>query len=80
MPLLPAGDVRGVGDGDRRRARRRRVLIGAWAVAPLAGEWIHYAALVIKTHAPLGLLRDTVAQFPTYREASLEAIEALELR
>ena len=61
------------------RDRRRGVLVGAWAVSPLAGEWIHYAALAIKAEAPLGLLRDTVAQFPTYCEGYLTAIEALEL-
>jgi pyruvate/2-oxoglutarate dehydrogenase complex dihydrolipoamide dehydrogenase (E3) component len=59
--------------------RRARVLVGAWAVGPLAGEWIHYAALAIRARAPLELLRDTVAQFPTYCEAYLKAIEALEL-
>jgi dihydrolipoamide dehydrogenase len=58
--------------------RKRRVLVGAWAVSPLAGEWIHYAALAIKTHTPLEVLRDTVAQFPTYTEAYLKAIEGLE--
>lgn len=57
--------------------RRREVLIGAWAVSPLAGEWIHYAALAIKTQTPLAVLRDTVAQFPTYTEAYLKAIEQL---
>lgn len=25
--------------------RERQVLVAAWAVAPLAGEWIHVAAL-----------------------------------
>jgi dihydrolipoamide dehydrogenase len=59
--------------------RERRVLVGAWAVSPLAGEWIHYAALAIKTQTPLEVLRDTVAQFPTYTEAYLKAIEALRL-
>jgi dihydrolipoamide dehydrogenase len=59
--------------------RQRRILIGAWAVSPLAGEWIHYAALAIKTHTPLDVLRDTVAQFPTYTEVYLKAIERLDL-
>jgi pyruvate/2-oxoglutarate dehydrogenase complex dihydrolipoamide dehydrogenase (E3) component len=58
--------------------RTRNTLIGAWAVSPLAGEWIHYAALAIKTHTPLDVLRDTVAQFPTYTEAYLKAIEQLD--
>jgi dihydrolipoamide dehydrogenase len=56
---------------------KARVLVGAWAVGPLAGEWIHYAALAIKTAVPLSVLKDTVAQFPTYTEAYLNALEAL---
>jgi len=44
--------------------RQGGTLIGAWAVSPLAGEWIHYAALAIKTATPLDILGDTVAQFP----------------
>ncbi|MBS1885678.1 MAG: NAD(P)/FAD-dependent oxidoreductase [Actinobacteria bacterium] len=59
--------------------RGRGVLLGAWAVGPLAGEWIHYAALAIKTATPLEVLRDTVAQFPTYSEGYLKAIEDLPL-
>ncbi|MGD9734040.1 MAG: NAD(P)/FAD-dependent oxidoreductase [Solirubrobacterales bacterium] len=57
--------------------RRRGVLLGAWAVGPLAGEWIHYAALAIKTATPIEVLRDTVAQFPTYSEGYLKALESL---
>jgi pyruvate/2-oxoglutarate dehydrogenase complex dihydrolipoamide dehydrogenase (E3) component len=56
---------------------KAQVLVGAWAVGPLAGEWIHYAALAIKSAVPLSVLRDTVAQFPTYTEAYLNALEAL---
>jgi dihydrolipoamide dehydrogenase len=55
----------------------RQVLIGAWAVGPLASEWIHYAALAIKTATPLAVLRDTTAQFPTFCEGYLKAIEQL---
>jgi dihydrolipoamide dehydrogenase len=51
------------------------VLAGVWAVAPLAGEWIHYAALAIKARIPVGVLIDTVAQFPTFTEAYLTALE-----
>jgi pyruvate/2-oxoglutarate dehydrogenase complex dihydrolipoamide dehydrogenase (E3) component len=53
-------------------------LVGAWAVAPLAGEWIHYAALAIKTGTALDVLRDTVAQFPTFSEAFLKGLEAID--
>jgi dihydrolipoamide dehydrogenase len=69
----PGGELGIVAD------RQTRTLIGAWAVSPLAGEWIHYAALAIKTHTPIDVLRDTVAQFPTYTEAYLKAIEQLDV-
>lgn len=59
--------------------RERGVLIGAWAVAPLASEWIHYAALAIKARVPIDVLRDTVAQFPTYTEAFLKALDQLDV-
>ena len=57
--------------------RERQVLVGAWAVAPLASEWIHQAALAIKAQIPIAVLRDTVAQFPTFSEAYLKGLEAL---
>lgn len=57
--------------------RERKVLIGAWAVAPQAGEWIHTAALAIRAQIPLKVLHDQVAQFPTYNEAYLAAVEQL---
>jgi dihydrolipoamide dehydrogenase len=55
----------------------RQVLVGAWAVAPLVSEWIHQAALAIRARIPLEVLRDQVAQFPTYTEAYLTALEEL---
>jgi len=58
--------------------RDRRVLVGAWAVAPMAGEWIHQAALAIRVGVGLDVLRDQVAQFPTYTEAYLTALERLD--
>ena len=57
--------------------RQRGVLVGAWAVAPLASEWIHQAALAIRAEIPLSVLLDGVAQFPTYTEGYLTALEAL---
>ena len=59
--------------------RERRVLVGAWAVAPLAGEWIHQASVAIRAEIPIETLLDTVAQFPTYSSAYLEALERLDL-
>jgi dihydrolipoamide dehydrogenase len=69
----PRGELAVIADA------RRKTLVGAWAVGPLVSEWIHYAALAIKAELPLSLLRDTVAQFPTYTEAYLKAIERLDL-
>jgi pyruvate/2-oxoglutarate dehydrogenase complex dihydrolipoamide dehydrogenase (E3) component len=59
--------------------RERRVLLGAWAVAPLASEWIHQAVLAIRAEVPVDTLLQTVAQFPSYSEAYLSAVQALEL-
>ncbi|CAN5270476.1 NAD(P)/FAD-dependent oxidoreductase [soil metagenome] len=58
--------------------RRRRVLVGAWAVSPLAGEWIHQAGLAIRAEIGLDTLLDTVAQFPTYSEGYLTAVQQLQ--
>ena len=57
--------------------RERGVLVGAWAVAPMAGEWIHQAALAIRAQIPVETLLDQVAQFPTYTEAYLTGLEQL---
>lgn len=69
----PRGSMRILADRDRR------VLVGAWGVGPMAGEWIHLAALAIKTATPIEVLRDTVIQFPSYSESYVFALERLEL-
>lgn len=68
----PAGHLGLLADTDRR------VLIGAWAIGPEAGEWIHHAALAIRAGIRLEVLRDQVAQFPTFHEAYLAALERLD--
>ncbi len=68
----PRGDLGLIAD------RQRQILVGAWAVAPLGGEWIHQTALAIKAQIPLEVLKDTVAQFPTFSEALLKGVEALD--
>jgi pyruvate/2-oxoglutarate dehydrogenase complex dihydrolipoamide dehydrogenase (E3) component len=55
------------------------VLVGAWAVAPLAGEWIHSAVIAIKAKLPVAVLRDTIIQFPTFSEGLVTAADRLEL-
>jgi dihydrolipoamide dehydrogenase len=57
--------------------RRRGVLVGAFALAPLAGEWIHQAVLAIRAEIPLSVLTDTIQQFPTFSEAFGLALRAL---
>ncbi len=67
----PAGHLGLLADVDRG------ILVGAWAVAPMAGEWIHQASLAIRAGIPLSVLRDQVAQFPTYSEGYLAALDQL---
>ena len=57
--------------------RERGVLVGAWAIAPLAGEWIHQAVLAIRAEIPLAVLKDTIQQFPTFAEGFGLALRAL---
>ncbi len=59
--------------------REHGVLVGAWAFGPLASEWIHTAALAIRMGLPIGALRDTIPQFPTFNEGYLIALEALDV-
>jgi pyruvate/2-oxoglutarate dehydrogenase complex dihydrolipoamide dehydrogenase (E3) component len=49
--------------------RRAGEVVGAWAVGPLAAEWIHPMALAIRARVPLDLVGDGMAQFPTFAEA-----------
>ncbi|MFI6575974.1 dihydrolipoyl dehydrogenase family protein [Nocardiopsis sp. NPDC050513] len=53
------------------------VLVGAWAFGPLVSEWIHTAALAIRTRVPIRVLLDSIPQFPTFNEAYLVALEKL---
>ncbi len=59
--------------------KERGVLVGAWAVAPQAGEWIHQASLAIRAEISVEKLLDGVYQFPTFSEAYLKALEQLDL-
>ena len=59
--------------------RDERVLVGAWAVAPQAGEWIHQACLAVKARVSVDTLLDSVFQFPTFSQGYLEALEKMDL-
>ena len=67
----PRGSFGVVVDSDRQ------LLVGAWAVGPLAGEWIHQAVLAVRAEIPVDVLKDTMAQFPTFSEAMGAALRAL---
>jgi dihydrolipoamide dehydrogenase len=54
---------------------RERVLVGSWAVAPDANEWIHLAVLAIGARLPLPVLYDTLEQFPGFSEPFRVALE-----
>jgi pyruvate/2-oxoglutarate dehydrogenase complex dihydrolipoamide dehydrogenase (E3) component len=45
--------------------RDRRVLVGAFAAAPGAAEFIHQCVVAIKAAVPLEVLADTITSFPT---------------
>jgi pyruvate/2-oxoglutarate dehydrogenase complex dihydrolipoamide dehydrogenase (E3) component len=53
------------------------VVLGAWAVGPLASEWIHVAAIAVAARLTAAFLRDTMYQYPTFAEAYLSAAEQL---
>ena len=54
-------------------------LVGASAVGPLAGEWIHMLVLAIKADVPVATLRDTIYQFPTFAELVQAGVRELEV-
>jgi pyruvate/2-oxoglutarate dehydrogenase complex dihydrolipoamide dehydrogenase (E3) component len=59
--------------------RDEGVLVGPWAVAPQAGEWIHQACLAVKAGITVDILLDSVFQFPTFSQGYLEALEKIDL-
>ena len=61
-----------VSDGER--------LTGAYAVGPEAGEWLQQATVAIRARVPLAVMDDVIQPFPTFSEAFLHALAALEAR
>jgi len=57
--------------------RQRGILVGAWAIAPDAGQWIQLAVLAIGAVVPLAILHDTLEQFPGFSEPYRSAIDQL---
>ena len=56
----------------------RRVLVGAVAVGPEAGEWLGQLTLAVRAEVPLDVLLDTIQPYPTFSEAIFNALLALD--
>jgi dihydrolipoamide dehydrogenase len=56
-----------------------RVLVGAVAVGPEAGEWCQQLTLAIRAEVPVDTLLDVIQPFPTFSEAVLWALLELPL-
>jgi pyruvate/2-oxoglutarate dehydrogenase complex dihydrolipoamide dehydrogenase (E3) component len=59
--------------------RERRVIVGAVAVGPEAGEWLQQLTLAVRAEVPVDVLLDTIQPFPTFSEAVFSAVQELEL-
>ncbi len=57
-----------------------RVVTGAYALGPEAGEWLQQATLAVRARIPLSLLSDTIQPFPTFSEIYAAALKDLSLR
>lgn len=57
---------------------RTRVVVGAVAVGPEAGEWIGQLTLAVRARIPVDVLLDTIQPYPTFSEAIFGALQALE--
>jgi pyruvate/2-oxoglutarate dehydrogenase complex dihydrolipoamide dehydrogenase (E3) component len=57
--------------------RERRILVGAVAVGPEAGEWLGQLSLAIKAEVRIDVLRDTIQPYPTFSEAIFFAVRDL---
>ena len=56
----------------------RRVLVGAVAVGPEAGEWLGQLTLAIRAEIPVDVLLDTIQPYPTFSEAIFNALLELQ--
>ena len=57
----------------------RKVVVGAVAVGPEAGEWIGQLNLAVRAEVPVATLRDTIQPFPTFSEVVYFATRELDL-
>lgn len=59
--------------------RGRRVLVGAYAVGPEAGEWLQQATLAIRAEVPVDVIRDVIQPFPSFSEIFVNALADLDV-
>jgi pyruvate/2-oxoglutarate dehydrogenase complex dihydrolipoamide dehydrogenase (E3) component len=57
----------------------RRVLVGATAVGPEAGEWLQQLTLAIRAEVPIDVLLDVIQPYPTFSEGVFLALRELDL-
>ncbi len=57
----------------------RRVITGAVAVGPEAGEWLQQLTLAIRAETPIDVLLDVIQPYPTFSEAIFLALRELDL-
>jgi pyruvate/2-oxoglutarate dehydrogenase complex dihydrolipoamide dehydrogenase (E3) component len=57
----------------------QRVLVGAVAVGPEAGEWLGQLTLAVRAKVPIDVLLDTIQPYPTFSEAIFNALRELDL-
>jgi pyruvate/2-oxoglutarate dehydrogenase complex dihydrolipoamide dehydrogenase (E3) component len=58
---------------------KRRVVVGAVAVGPEAGEWCQQLTLAIRAEVPVEVLLDVIQPFPTFSEGVFWALQELVL-
>ena len=56
----------------------RRVLVGAIAVGPEAGEWLGQLTLAVRAEISLDVLLDTIQPYPTFSESIFNGLRELE--
>jgi pyruvate/2-oxoglutarate dehydrogenase complex dihydrolipoamide dehydrogenase (E3) component len=56
----------------------RRVVVGALAIGPEAGEWLGQLTLAVLAEVPIEILLDTIQPYPTFSEAIFNTLRELE--
>ena len=74
------GDVRGTDTASLTEVAlglAERVLVGAVAVGPEAGEWLGQLTLAVRARVSIDVLLDTIQPYPTFSESIFNAVREL---